>query len=156
MFSILKVSLMVGLLALSQAQQTYNISLSDQSPMIIYGPSDSQSEKPTWNATSPGTTSADLVDADDIPYNTSHVTDVIGATATVTWFGTEMWFWGEIKGSVRLLVDGSVVDQTAGLQYVMACALDLPNAWHNATLVVLSGWVEIWSASFTVLMGDNG
>lgn len=141
-----------AMITATAAQQAFNVSASNQSPMIIYSPSRAGPANSTWSPTTPGVPPAD----NESDYDTSRSTSFVGATASISWFGTAMWWWGEVNGSVRMFVDGIETNQAAGQQNVMACVTELNDAWHNSTLVVMSGTVEIWNASFTVISGSNG
>lgn len=140
-----------AIITATAAQQAFNVSASNQSPMIIYSPSRDGPANSTWSPTTPG-----VAPDNQSHYHTWRSTSFEGATASISWFGTAMWWWGQVNGSVRMLVDGVEDNQVAGQQNVMACVTNLSDAWHNSTLVVMSGTVEIWDASFTVISGSNG
>ncbi|KAL7424943.1 hypothetical protein Q5752_000630 [Cryptotrichosporon argae] len=131
------------------AQFQYNQSTSSASPRLAFWPSRSGTLAQTWNDSDSVLTWATWA-PDTLGEGLSiHTTTLVGATASVSWQGTAVWFAGAGTGAYALDVDGTNHGQT-----LSATGLDL--GWHTATLTVASGEFEATGQTTLLETGNTG
>jgi hypothetical protein len=142
-----------------------NVTLSDMSPMLSWSPSASGPMDSTWNQTWTDASWADytplwpIVRMDDgrMPVS-SHTTQYVGASVSLDFMGTAIYFFGTGKGSVSVDVGGkkSYIDVDLSAIGVIASVSGLDNAAQKASVTLKSGEISINSVIVTVQVGGQG
>ncbi|KAL1410732.1 hypothetical protein Q8F55_001674 [Vanrija albida] len=139
--------------ATAQDAVSYNISLTDMSPMISYKPPVLPNSA-TWNALPPPACYG---------LASCHTTSTKGAIVGVTFTGTGASFSVAGEGSVTLTVDGrplsnsTVPGTTAGGAGPVPLGVGkLPYGAHTITLTLVDGSLSFYSAVLTTIVGSLG
>ncbi|WWD20102.1 hypothetical protein CI109_104576 [Kwoniella shandongensis] len=132
----------------------YNISVSDQSPTIIYKPELDTYPNLGWNLTytdsSYATYSPDAIGKGISAHNTT----VQGATATLSWLGTAVYVRLDASvGNVSVVVDGTKGAERSsddGIMFVKG----LEEKWHTVVIQVTGrAGVKLYGITFTTVVG---
>lgn len=154
----------------------YNETITDLDPILQYTPQlrapTMQTDDPqgypmnSWNITDSGMGWNAL--PEQIYYvlrgTSTHVTSLKGATVSLEWVGSAVYFWGTLQGDVSLAVDGADVSPANSLGDVaqpehsssklVAVATGLTQGNQKATLTLQSG--NITGVTYTLGVSASG
>jgi len=134
---------------------SYNWSVTDQSPLVAYSPHRSGDNETTWNSTyslSPWSDYGDEGYSGIIGEGvSSHSTSADSATAKIGFTGTAVYVWGECyELSAIISVDGVSRGFSTGATGQIGSATNLSNTWHDVEVVVRGlGTVQLEGFTFT-------
>ncbi|PCH44152.1 hypothetical protein WOLCODRAFT_76982 [Wolfiporia cocos MD-104 SS10] len=138
---------------------SFNISVTDQSPLFQYLPYRDGPLDTSWNVSYSANSPQEW--APDKFFRTSessHTTYLNGASVQIEWTGTAFWLYGSADpGSYEIQVDGD--QHTVGdgaTDSILFGQTDLPYGWHSVNLTVVDAPVSITGATLTVRMGEEG
>ncbi|OCF38829.1 hypothetical protein I317_07371 [Kwoniella heveanensis CBS 569] len=142
-------------LTVSAAKEPFNVSVSDQSPTISYQPSRSGPADTTWNVTYTESSWSNYVNQTIGQGVSSHYTTHVGANATLGWWGTAVYLWGEAADQdIQVVVDGQVNAKKADGGWTVT---GLSEGWHRVRVkVVGGGGVRLYGITFTTGIGESG
>jgi len=142
-----------------------NVTVTDMSPMMIYSPSSSGPMDSAWNQTWTNASwgqytplwPVDRLDDGTMPVS-AHTTRFMGASASISFMGTAVYFYGMAQGSFSLEAGGQTTEvklesTTTGL---LASATGLANVAQEAKITLLSGEITINHVVVTVEVGGTG
>ena len=129
----------------------FNITLSDQSPAIVYLPSRSGPADTTWNVT--------YAESDWATYSNQtigegasrHYTTSSSASASLGWVGTAIYVWGQ--GNADVSVDGKSLGN-AGDGLLGWWAGD--RGWHTVSVNSTGGGVNVTGMTVTLAVDKEG
>ncbi|WVW86681.1 hypothetical protein I302_108735 [Kwoniella bestiolae CBS 10118] len=139
----------------THAKEPFNITVSDQSPTISYFPSRSGPQASTWNVTYTDSAWSNYVNQTIGQGVSSHYTTFVGANASLGWWGTAVYLWGEGNDAdIEVRVDGNTTAQRIEGGWYLD---NLQESWHRLRVRVIgNGGVRIRGVTFTTVIGENG
>lgn len=148
------VSLAIWCSSTALAQQSYNWSITDQSPLITYYPTLAGVGEDTWNS-SYSDSPFYGADADFLSQvgkgQSSHLTEFSGATATVSFSGTAVYVWGTaFQLSALIYIDGISRSFSSGDDGVIGAVEGLSDGSHEVQVLARGlSWVKLTGFTFT-------
>ncbi|WVF68647.1 hypothetical protein IAT40_003417 [Kwoniella sp. CBS 6097] len=148
-------ALIISPLSAFAAKEPFNVSVSDQSPTISYGPSRTGPSDSTWNVTYTDSSWSTYVNQTIGQGISSHYTTSVGANATLGWWGTAVYVWAEAADQdIQVIVDGQVNAKKVDGGWM---ATGLSEGWHRVRVkVVGGGGVRLYGITFTTGVGESG
>ncbi|WRT69463.1 uncharacterized protein IL334_006449 [Kwoniella shivajii] len=141
-------------ISIQAVKQPYNISISDQSPMVTYYPTRSGPSSITWNVSYTESLWSNYSLNTIAQGVSSHYTVSTNANASLGFWGTDVWLWGNAS-----IDDAEVkVDDTRTKRIDGGWTLGgLAEGWHMLKVRVTGkGGVTIKGVTFTTGIGDEG
>ncbi|ORY34966.1 hypothetical protein BCR39DRAFT_515824 [Naematelia encephala] len=159
--------LLVSAVILPVEAALYNVTPSDQSPLLTYLPSRSGPSDQTWNVSYTSPLWSSLLNETIGQGISQHYTTHIGANVSVSWLGTAAYVYGLANSSdVKFYVDGNDYANAAAdedndgdlsLYSPMGSVVDLEVGWHTLTVeVVGDGGVSVSQVTLTVSLAPDG
>lgn len=130
----------------------FNVSADDSSPLISYSPAGAWTDSPVNDQ-----------NAQSYSQKTWHTVSSQGASATVQFNGTGVWFFGATRpdyGTYNISVDGQSVSgnaqaQTASFQQLLGGQSSLANGPHTAVFTNTGSTVDLDSIIFETQIGSS-
>ncbi|KAH9047832.1 hypothetical protein EDB84DRAFT_1459256 [Lactarius hengduanensis] len=130
----------------------FNVSADDSSPLISYSPAGAWTDSPVNDQS-----------AQSYSQKTWHTVSSQGASATVQFNGTGVWFFGATRpgyGTYNISVDGQSVSgnaqaQTASFQQLLGGQSSLTNGPHTAVFTNTGSTVDLDSVIFETQIGSS-
>ncbi|WWC93029.1 uncharacterized protein L201_007993 [Kwoniella dendrophila CBS 6074] len=134
----------------------FNVTVSDQSPTITYSPSRSGPIDQTWNSTYSGSSWGSYTNQTIGQGISSHYTTHIGANASLSFWGTSVYLWADVKNAqdLQVTIDKNQTTKKIDGGYMLD---NLSDSWHILNVnVVGNGGVRLYGVTFTTGIGENG